>query len=438
MKKPLVAIVGKPNVGKSTFFNKVAGKKISIVEDLPGVTRDRIYADTEWSGIKFSIVDTGGLDFSKNDEVYTNILKQARLAVDLADVIVFFVDGKEGLTSTDRDVAEFLRKTKKKIILAVNKLDNNEIEKTYEFYELNLGHPILLSVEQSIGTADLLDEVVANLKKIEIDEDTDSLKIAIVGKPNAGKSSLTNCLLGEERVVVSPVAGTTRDAIDTPFKYNGKNYTLIDTAGLRRKSRIEPSSIEKYSAVRSIDAISRCDVAVLMIDASVGITEQDTKIAGLIIEENKPNIIVINKWDLIEKNNKTMNEFKKKLETDFAFMKYFVPLFISCETKQRIGEVMKMVEYVYENANRNISMGLFNNALNNAIALSTPPIVKNKRLKILYGKQSGVCPPTFDIYCNDASIVDNSYARYIENSLRNAFDFKGTPIKLNFKNKFDE
>lgn len=438
MKKPLVAIVGKPNVGKSTFFNKVAGKRISIVENEPGVTRDRIYADADWAGYNFSIVDTGGLDFSKDDEIYSNILKQAQLAIELADVIVFFVDGREGLTEMDREVAEFLRKTKKNIILAVNKLDNNEIEKTYEFYELQLGNPIAVSVEQSIGTADLLDEIVKCFDKIEQEENTTVLKIAIVGKPNAGKSSLTNCLLGEERVVVSSVAGTTRDAIDTPFRYSGKDYILIDTAGLRRKSKIEPSSIEKYSAVRSIDAISRCDVAILVIDASVGITEQDTKIAGLIIDENKPNILVINKWDTISKDNRTMNDFKKKLDTDFAFMKYFVPVFVSCKTGQRIGEVMKAVERVYENASRKIAMGLFNNALNNAIALTTPPMVRNKRLKILYGSQVGTCPPSFDIYCNDASLVENSYARYIENCLRNSFDFSGTPIKLNFKNKFEE
>lgn len=438
MNRPIVAIVGKPNVGKSTFFNKVAGRRISIVEDTPGVTRDRIFADAEWCGYAFTIVDTGGLDFSKQDEINVNILEQAQLAIDVADVIVFFVDGKQGMTAQDREVANFLRKAKAPKVLAVNKLDNNEIEKTYDFYELGLGEPYGVSVEHGKGLGDLLDAIVNNLQQVSPDEAKSGLKLAIVGKPNAGKSTFTNYLVGEKRVAVSSVAGTTRDAIEVPFRYNNKDYTIIDTAGLRKKSKIEPSSIERYSAVRSLDAISRCDVAILMIDASQGITEQDVKIAGLIHEQGKPSVLVINKWDLIDKNNNTMNEFKKKLEIDLAFMKYFVPIFISCKERQRTGRVMETVEKVYENASRQITMGLFNNVLANAISVTQPPYKNGRRLKITHGKQSGTCPPSFDIYCNDASIVDNAYQKYLENALRRAFDFSGTPIKFNFKSKGED
>lgn len=435
MKKPLVAIVGKPNVGKSTFFNKVAGSKISIVEDIPGVTRDRIFANAEWCGYQFQIVDTGGLDFNKDDEINKHIIEQANLAIDLADVIVFFVDGKEGLTSSDMEVANHLRRAKAPKIVAVNKLDNYEREKTYEFYELGLGDPIPISAEQSKGIGDLLDEIVKYLKKIENTDDDSEIKIAIVGKPNAGKSSITNRLLGEDRVVVSSIAGTTRDAIDSPFRWNGKDYCLIDTAGLRRKSKIEAGSIERYSAIRSLNAIERCDVAVLVIDASQGITEQDVKIAGLIHEQGKPSVIVINKWDLIENVESARKEFEKQLSNDLAFMKYYVLLFVSSKTGQRVGKIMEMVDMVLSNAKKEISMSLFNNVLTNAITVTEPPSKNGKRLKIIFGKQVAVCPPTFNIYCNDSSLIENSYIRYLENSLRRAFDFKGTPIKIQFKNK---
>ena len=431
----MVAIVGKPNVGKSTFFNKVAGSKISIVEDIPGVTRDRIFANAEWCGYQFQIVDTGGLDFNKDDEINKRIIEQANLAIDLADVIVFFVDGKEGLTSSDMEVANHLRRAKAPKIVAVNKLDNYEREKTYEFYELGLGDPIPISAEQSKGIGDLLDEIVKYLKKIENTDDDSEIKIAIVGKPNAGKSSITNRLLGEDRVVVSSIAGTTRDAIDSPFRWNGKDYCLIDTAGLRRKSKIEAGSIERYSAIRSLNAIERCDVAVLVIDASQGITEQDVKIAGLIHEQGKPSVIVINKWDLIENAESTRKEFEKQLSNDLAFMKYYVLLFVSSKTGQRVGKIMEMVDMVLSNAKKEISMSLFNNVLTNAITVTEPPSKNGKRLKIIFGKQVAVCPPTFNIYCNDSSLIENSYIRYLENSLRRAFDFKGTPIKIQFKNK---
>lgn len=438
MKKPLVAIVGKPNVGKSTFFNKVAGKKISIVEDIPGVTRDRIFADAEWCGYKFQIVDTGGLDFNNEDEMNKRILEQANLAIDLADVIIFFVDGKQGLTAQDMEIANYLRKSRSPKILAVNKLDNYEVEKTYEFYELGLGDPIAISAEQGKGVGDLLDEVVKYLKHIETEENDEVVKIALVGKPNAGKSSITNRLLGEDRVVVSSVAGTTRDAIDSPFRWNNKDYCLIDTAGLRRKSKIEPSSIERYSAIRTLNAIERCDVAVLVIDASQGITEQDVKIAGLIHEQGKPSVIVVNKWDLIDKDETSVKKFEKQFQVDLAFMKYYVTLYVSCETGQRIGKIMETVDMVLKNAKREIPMALFNNVLNNAISTTEPPAKNGRRLKIIFGKQVATCPPTFNIYCNDASLVENSYIRYIENNLRRAFDFKGTPIKIQFKNKNDK
>ncbi len=438
MKKPLVAIVGKPNVGKSTFFNKIAGEKISIVEDIPGVTRDRIFANAEWCGYSFQIVDTGGLDFNKEDEINKRIIEQANLAIDLADVIIFFVDGKEGLTSQDIEVANHLRRARAPKIVAVNKLDNYEVDKIYEFYELGLGDPIAISAEQSKGLGDLLDEVVKYIKKIDLSENEDEVKIALVGKPNAGKSSITNRLLGEERVVVSSVAGTTRDAIDSPFRWNNKDYVLIDTAGLRRKSKIEPDSIERYSVIRSLNAIERCDVAVLVIDASAGITEQDVKIAGLIHEQGKPSVIVVNKWDLIENSEEKRKEFEKQFSIELAFMKYYVTLYVSCASGQRIGKIMEQVDYVLSNARREIPMALFNNVLTNAISVTEPPSKNGKRLKIIFGKQTGTCPPTFTIFCNNASLVENSYIRYLENSLRRAFDFKGTPIKVQFKNKNED
>ncbi len=435
MKKPLVAIVGKPNVGKSTFFNKVAGSKISIVEDIPGVTRDRIFANAEWCGYQFQMVDTGGLDFNKEDEINKRIIEQANLAIDLADVIILFVDGREGITAQDMEVATYLRRAKAPKIVAVNKLDNNEVEKIYEFYELGLGDPIAISAEQSKGLGDLLDEVVKNIRQVEKDPDENTVKIALVGKPNAGKSSITNRLLGEDRVVVSSVAGTTRDAIDSPFRWNNKDYCLIDTAGLRRKSKIEPDSIERYSVIRSLNAIERADVVVLVLDASEGITEQDVRIAGLIHEQGKPSIIVVNKWDLIENSAEQRKAFDKQFEVDLAFMKYFVTLYVSCESGKNIGKIMETVDYVLSNARREVPMALFNNVLTNAISVTEPPAKHGRKLKIIFGKQVATCPPTFTIYCNNATLVDNSYIRYIENSLRRAFDFKGTPIKVQFKNK---
>lgn len=438
MKKPLVAIVGRPNVGKSTFFNKICGRRISIVEDTPGVTRDRIYGDAEWCGYNFSLVDTGGLDFNYEDEMQQNIYNQAKIAIDLADVIMFFVDGKEGITNNDKEVASLLRKSRKPIVLVVNKLDNNEIEKTYEFYELNIGEPMLLSAEQGKGIGDILDEVVKHFNKIEVDPNADAIKIAIVGRPNAGKSSITNKILGEERVVVSNVAGTTRDAIDTPFRYNGQDYILIDTAGMRKKKNIESESIERYSILRSLEAIKRADIVLIVIDSQDFVTEQDVKIAGIVHEENKPSIIVMNKWDTIEKNDRTINKYIKKLDEDLSFMSYYKSIFVSAKTGQRLSNIMPTVEEVLENANKRVTTGVLNDVISDAVSVNQPPMIRGKKLKLYYATQVGVKPPTIVLFVNDASAMHFSYERYLENSIRKAIDFSGTPIKLVIKQKAED
>ena len=414
MKKPLVAIVGRPNVGKSTFFNKICGRRISIVEDTPGVTRDRIYGDAEWCGYNFSLVDTGGLDFNYEDEMQQNIYNQAKIAIDLADVIMFFVDGKEGVTNNDKEVASLLRKSRKPIVLVVNKLDNNEIEKTYEFYELNIGEPMLLSAEQGKGIGDVLDEVVKHFNKIEVDPNADAIKIAIVGRPNAGKSSITNKILGEERVVVSNVAGTTRDAIDTPFRYNGQDYILIDTAGMRKKKNIESESIERYSILRSLEAIKRADIVLIVIDSQDFVTEQDVKIAGIVHEENKPSIIIMNKWDTIEKNDRTINKYIKKLDEDLAFMSYYKSIFVSAKTGQRLNNIMPTVEEVLDNANKRVTTGVLNDVISDAVSVNQPPMIRGKKLKLYYATQVGVKPPTIVLFVNDASAMHFSYERYLE------------------------
>lgn len=438
--KPLVAVVGRPNVGKSTFFNKVCGKRISIVDDIAGVTRDRIYADTEWCGHYFTLVDTGGLDFAEQDEMQKNIFAQAQIAIDLADVILLFVDGKDGLTNNDRLVADYLRKCKKPVILVVNKLDNFELENTYDFYELGIKRMFPISAEQSKGLGELLDEIVSLLKSNpELTKaPDDEIKIAIVGKPNAGKSSLTNKLLGEERLVVSSVAGTTRDAIDTPFKYNNKNYVLIDTAGMRKKNSIEDKSIERYSVLRSIEAVKRADVVLIVIDVSKGITEQDIKVAGFVHEQNKPSIIVLNKWDLIAKDDKTINIYTNKLKEDLKFMDYFVPLYISALTGQRTNKIMPLVEKVYENASKRIKTGVLNEIIQNAVTIKQPPTKNGKRLKLFYCTQASTNPPNFVLFVNDVSAMHFSYERYLENAIRSAVDFDGTPIKITLKNRSEK
>jgi len=489
MKKPLVAIVGRPNVGKSTFFNKIAGRRISIVEDTPGVTRDRIYADAEWCGHMFTIVDTGGLDFESTDEMNKNIQNQAQLAVDLADVIVFFADGKEGVTSSDLEIADYLRKSKKPVVLAVNKVDDiKEEAAAYEFYRLNLGEPHAISSSQGLGIGDILDEIVKNFPRrhcepnpnggqtkqsknmqehriasptppflggglsganvgadvhigpqaggqAEQADENAPIKIAIVGKPNAGKSSLTNKLLGEERVVVSAVAGTTRDAIDTPFKYEGKEYILIDTAGMRKKSAIDPNSIERYSIIRALDAVGRADVVLIVIDASVGITEQDVKIAAFAHENFKPSVIVINKWDIIEKDDKTINLYNKQLEEDLKFMSYFVTVYVSALTGMRLNKIMPIVLEVLENSRRRITTGALNDIIQDAITVKEPPLVSGRRLKILFATQAGISPPTFVLFVNDSKNMHFSYQRYLENCIRRSIDLKGTPIKLVVKSR---
>ena len=439
MKKPLVAIVGRPNVGKSTFFNKIAGRRISIIKDEPGVTRDRIYANCVWLDNSFTLVDTGGIDFANNSEVQKNIMLQAQIAIELADVILFFVDGKEGLTSADREVAEYLRKTKKPIVLAVNKLDNNEVEKSYEFYELNLGEPFVISSEQSKGLGDLLDEVVSNFKNQSkiTDEEEDKIKIAIVGKPNAGKSSITNRLLNEDRVVVSSVAGTTRDAIDTPFRWNNKDYILIDTAGIRRKRGIELDSVEQYSVIRSFEAIKRADIVLLVIDASEPISEQDIRIAGFIHEEKKPSVIIMNKWDKIEKDQSTMNEFKTILDEELNFMSYYEALFISAKTGQRLNNIMPKVEEVLNNAQNRVSTSVINEIIQDAVLFTQPPLCNGKRIKIYYVSQTGTNPPVFTFKVNDPKYLHFSYKRYLENNIRKNINLRGTPIELIFKGKKD-
>ncbi len=440
MEKPLVAVVGRPNVGKSTFFNRIAGKKISIVKDMPGVTRDRIYADAEWCGHAFTIVDTGGLDVKNKDDFQKNITRQAQLAVELADVVLLFVDGKQGLLPADYDAANFLRKYKVPIILVVNKIDNNEIEKTYEFYNLGLGEPVAISSELNKGIGDLLDKIVANFKvKVDASVNDNRIKIAVVGKPNAGKSSLVNKLVGEERVMVSNVAGTTRDAIDTPFKYNGKEYLLIDTAGIRRKRSIDKDSVELYSVVRSFDAIRRADVVVLVVDSVEGLSEQDVRIAGFIHEEGKPSVILMNKWDAVEKDTYSMNKFNDKLNEDLKFMDYFVALYGSALTGLRINKLMDTVNEVLENAGRRITTGTLNDILQNAVLTNEPPTKNGRRLKIYYITQPSTFPPTFVLFVNDKDLMHFSYLRYLENCIRNAVNFKGTPIKLivNSKNEKD-
>ena len=437
MAKPLVAIVGRANVGKSTFFNKVVGKKISIVQDFPGVTRDRIYADAEWCGKYFSLVDTGGLELKSQDKMMLHIKKQAEIAIDTADVIILFTDAKSGLNVMDEEVAMKLRKSGKPVVLAVNKLDNYAPEKLYDFYTLGLGEPFGISAEHGTGIGDLLDEVVAQLNELGEKEEDNSLKLAVVGKPNAGKSSLCNKILGFDRTIVSDIAGTTRDAIDTLFTFNGKDYTLIDTAGIRKKKKVE-EDLEYYSVLRALGAINRADVCLLLIDANEGITEQDVKIAGYIHEQGKPSIVVMNKWDLIEKDTNTINRFNEKLEEELKFMDYFLPIYVSALTGQRVEKIIKLCDQVYENANRRITTGQLNDLILDSVRANEPPSVNGKRLKILYATQIGVTPPTFVFFVNDSALMHFSYKRYLENCIKQAYDFKGTPIKIIVREKDED
>lgn len=435
--KPIVAIVGRPNVGKSTFFNKITGTKISIVQDKPGVTRDRIYCDVEWCGYSFTMIDTGGIELKSEDEMWRHIKKQAEIAIETADVIIFMCSAKDGVTTADMDVADKLRRSKKPIVLVVNKLDNYKREELFEFYSLGLGDPIGVSSEQSKGFGDALEEVCNYLKKVEEEDKGDDIKVAVVGKPNAGKSSLVNKILGYDRTIVSDISGTTRDAIDTPFTYKGKNFTLIDTAGIRKKKAVD-EDVEYYSVIRALASVRRADVCLLVIDSKEGLTEQDVKIAGYIHEQGKPSVIVMNKWDIVEKDTHTVEEFRKKLDCDLAFMDYYVAVYVSAKTGQRLEKVLDTAEKCLENARRRITTGTLNDVIADAVRMTEPPSKKGRRLKIYYSTQEGTEPPMFIIFVNNKDLVHFSYKRYLENVIRKTFDFSGTPIRIFFREKEEE
>ena len=439
MTKPLVAVVGKPNVGKSTFFNKVCGGRISIVSDMAGVTRDRVYADAEWIGKRFTLVDTGGIQLKSDDVMFRHIREQAQIALDLADVILFFCDYKTGLTSEDYDVATLLRKTSKPVILVVNKVDNFAEADLTDFYSLGFGDFYPIAAEQKQGVGDLLDQVVSYFPELDsADDDQDTIKIAVVGKPNAGKSSLVNKILGYDRSIVTDIAGTTRDAIDTPFTYGNQKYVIIDTAGMRKKRSIESDSVEQYSVMRALNAVRRADVCLIVMDASVGLTEQDVKIAGFIHEEGKPSVVVINKWDLIEKDTHTVETFEKQLSCDLAFMDYFRYITVSALTGQRVPKLMDEVNYVYAKSTFRATTGTLNDIVSDAVRAVEPPSQKGRRAKIKYATQPSTQPPTFVIFTNDAKLVHFSYRRYLENYIRRAFSLDGTPIKLIFRDGSDK
>ncbi|MBR6737972.1 MAG: ribosome biogenesis GTPase Der [Clostridia bacterium] len=429
MTKPIVAVVGRPNVGKSTLFNKITGKKISIVKDKPGVTRDRIYCDAEWCGKQFTMIDTGGIELKSQDEMWRHIKKQAEIAVETADVILFMCDVKGGLTASDVEVASMLRKSKKPIVLAVNKLDNYDESALFEYYELGLGVPVGISCEQGKGIGDLLDEVCSHFDSVVQEEDDSAVKIAIVGKPNAGKSSLTNKLLGFDRTIVSNISGTTRDAIDTPFTHNGQKFILIDTAGIRKKKSVH-EDVEYYSVVRALASIRRADVCLVVVDSQEGLTEQDVKILGYVHEQGKPSIVVMNKWDAIEKDTFTIEKFRNKLDNDLAFMDYYKAVYVSAKTGQRTEKILDLALEVLNNSKQRITTGTLNDLIGDAVRTTDPPTKNGKRLRIYYTVQDGVCPPTFIVFVNNQELMHFSYKRFLENTIRNAFDFSGTPIRL--------
>ena len=429
--KPLVAIVGRPNVGKSTLFNKIVGKRIAIVEDTPGVTRDRIYADADWLNYKFTLIDTGGIEPESEDIIAKQMRRQAELAIETANVIVFIVDGRAGITAADEEVADMLRRCKKPIVLVVNKVDHPKFEDTvYDFYSLGIGTPISISAEQGLGIGDMLDEVVAGFEAIEDEDENKNIGIAVVGRPNVGKSSLVNALLGQERTIVSNIPGTTRDAIDSPFTWRGNEYTLIDTAGIRRKRSIEDETVERYSVIRSLAAIRRCDIALIVVDAERGLSEQDVRIAGYVHEEGKASVLIINKWDAIEKDTYTVEEFKKKMLVDLAFMSYVPMLFISAKTGQRVNKVMEIADYAYQQNTMRISTGKLNDIVNEAVTMNDPPVNSGRRLRIYYSTQVSIQPPTFVIFVNEPDLMHFSYRRYLENYIRKSFSLTATPIHL--------
>ena len=435
MRMPTVALVGRPNVGKSTLFNKLVGKKISIIEDTPGVTRDRIYSEVNYNGYKFNLIDTGGIDVSK--EIFNDEIKvQVEIAIDESDIIVFIVDGKEELTTNDKYVRDMLRKSKKRVIVAINKTDNKEYKNhQYDFYELGFSEYIEISGEHSIGISKLLDSIVKDFNKNDNEEEDTRLKFSIIGRPNVGKSSLVNALLGEERSIVSDVAGTTRDSVDSVFKYDNNEYVVIDTAGMRKKGKIY-ENVEKYSLLRSLRAIDRSDVCLLVIDSSTGIIEHDKHIAQIALEKGKGLIIVVNKWDL--DNELNMNEYKKLIRSEFQFLSYVPILFVSAKTKSRIHTIMPKVLEVNESINRRIQTSILNDVINDAYLLNLPPSYKGKRLKIYYVNQAGTKPPKFEFHVNNKNLVHFSYYRYLENKIRENFMLEGTPIILTFKNRGDK
>lgn len=440
MRKPVVAVVGRPNVGKSTFFNYVAGKRIAIVEDTPGVTRDRIYTDVEWRGVTFTMIDTGGIEPKTDDAILKHMKLQAEMAIDFADVIIFMVDMKDGVTANDQDVAVMLRKAKKPVVLAVNKVDKvgEPPADIYDFYNLGMGDLYPISSVHGLGMGELLDACFEHFPPAEmLEEEDNSIKVAIIGKPNAGKSSLLNALAGEERVIVSSMAGTTRDAIDTPIEKNGQKFTFIDTAGIRRKGKVD-DDIEKYSVMRAWGAVDRSDVCVIMIDAQDGVTEQDSRIAGYAHDQGKASIIVINKWDLVEKETNTMRDYTRKVQEALPFMLYAPVLFISAKTGQRVEKLYEYIVSIANNASFRVQTGMLNDLLNESIAMVQPPSDKGKRLKIFYMTQVSVQPPTFVLFINDKELMHYSYERYIENQLRKSFSFEGTPIRFILREKGKE
>lgn len=437
MKKPVVALLGRPNVGKSTLFNRLVGKKISIIEDTPGITRDRIYGTVYHNDTSFHLIDTGGID-DKAEGFNTDIKSQAELALDEADIILFVVDGKEGITSNDLVVRDMLRKSKKPVYVVINKIDSKFYkEHEFDFYELGFEHYLGVSGEQNLGIYDLLEEITKDFHITEEEKNEKAIHFSVIGRPNVGKSSLVNALLNEERVIVSNVAGTTRDAIDTPFAYHGEEFVVIDTAGMRKKGKVY-ESVEKYSLLRSMKAIDRSDVCLIVLDASTGIIEHDKHIAGYALEAGKAVILVVNKWDIVEDKDTAMKNFTKEIRSEFGFMSYAPIVFLSALTKKRIHTLMPEIKRVYENSKREIKTSLLNDVINDAYTLNIPPSYKGKRLKIYFSNQASTCPPTFNISVNSKGLVHFSYERYLENKIRESFDFEGTPIVLEFKNKGEQ
>lgn len=430
--KPIVAVVGRPNVGKSTLFNALAGENISIVKDTPGITRDRIYADVSWLDMNFTLIDTGGIEPESKDIILSQMREQAQIAIDTSDVIVFMVDVKQGLVDADAKVADMLRRSQKPVVLAVNKVDNFDkyMADVYEFYNLGIGEPFPISSVNKMGFGELLDEVSSYFdKESAIEEEDERVKVAIVGKPNVGKSSIINKLIGENRVIVSDIAGTTRDAIDTEINHNGKDYVFIDTAGLRRKNKIK-EELERYMIIRTVAAVERADIVVLVIDATEGVTEQDAKIAGIAHDRGKATIIAVNKWDAVEKDNKTVNEYTQKVRQVLSFMPYAEILFISAVTGQRLAKLYDVIDIVNENHSMRVATGVLNEIMMEAVAMQQPPSDKGKRLRLYYITQAAVKPPTFVIFVNDKELMHFSYTRYLENQIRETFGFKGTPFKF--------